>query len=186
MDSKKILRKKFSEIRGNITDKAAKDAEITERFLDMERVRDADCIMVYASFGSEVETYGIVDAFLGTDKKIAYPRCEENGIMVFHVIESFADLHEGMYRISEPDISLPVAEVTDRTVCIIPGLAFTENGGRLGYGGGYYDRFLAANINVYRLAVAYYRMIVNELPLSSHDLKVDSIVTEERMVLCNE
>ena len=186
MDSKKILRKKFSEIRGNITDKAAKDAEITERFLNMERVRDADCIMVYASFGSEVETYGIVDAFLGTDKKIAYPRCEENGIMVFHVIESFADLHEGMYRISEPDISLPVAEVTDRTVCIIPGLAFTENGGRLGYGGGYYDRFLLDNPHIYTIALSYEELITDELPLLQHDLMVNSIVTEERTVFCNE
>ncbi|MBR1823402.1 MAG: 5-formyltetrahydrofolate cyclo-ligase [Ruminococcus sp.] len=186
MDSKKQLRKKFSEIRGNITDKAAKDAEITERFLEMERVQEADCIMVYASFGSEVETYGIIDAFLGTEKKIAYPRCEDNGTMVFHVVESFADLHEGMYRISEPDISLPVAEITEKTVCIIPGLAFTEKGGRLGYGGGYYDRFLLDNPDIYTIALSYEELITDELPLLQHDLLVNSIVTEERTVLCNE
>ena len=186
MDSKKQLRKKFSEIRSKITDKAAKDAEITERFLELERVQEADCIMVYASFGSEVETYGIVDAFLGTEKKIAYPRCEDNGIMVFHVIESFADLHEGMYRISEPDISLPRAVATDKTVCLIPGLAFTEKGGRLGYGGGYYDRFLLDNPDIYTIALSYEELITDELPLLQHDLLVKSIVTEERTVLCNE
>ena len=186
MDSKKQLRKKFSEIRGNITDKAAKDAEITERFLELERVQEADCIMVYASFGSEVETYGIVDAFLGTDTKIAYPRCEDDGTMTFHIIESFADLHEGMYRISEPDISLPRAVVTEKTVCLIPGLAFTENGGRLGYGGGYYDRFLLDNPDIYTIALSYEELITDELPLLQHDLLVKSIVTEERTVLCNE
>lgn len=186
MDSKKELRKKYSEIRAKITDKAAKDADITERLLELDKVKEADCLMVYASFGSEVETYGIIDALLGSDTKIAFPRCEDDGTMTFHIIESFADLHEGMYRISEPDISLPCAEVTDRTVCLIPGLAFTEKGGRLGYGGGYYDRFLSDNPHIYTIALSYEELIAEELPLMKHDLLVNSIVTEERTVLCNE
>ena len=186
MDSKKQLRKKYSEIRAHITDKAAKDADIAERLLSLDRVREADCLMAYASFGSEVETYGIIDALLGSDTKIAYPRCEDDGIMTFHIIESFADLHEGMYRISEPDITLPQAVITDKTVCLIPGLAFTEKGGRLGYGGGYYDRFLIENPHIYTIALSYEELIADELPLLQHDLLVNSIVTEERTVLCNE
>lgn len=186
MDSKKTLRKKFSEIRGNITDKAAKDADITERLLEIEAVREADCLMVYSSFGSEVETYGIIDALLGSDTKIAFPRCNDDGTMTFHIIESYADLHEGMYRIREPDSSLPLAEITEKTVCLIPGLAFTEKGGRLGYGGGYYDRFLSENPDIHTIALSYEALIVDELPLMQHDLMVNSIVTEERTVLCNE
>lgn len=185
-NSKKAYRKKFSEIRASITDKAAKDADITERLLDLDVVREADCLMVYASFGSEVETYGIIDELLGTDTKIAYPRCNDDGTMSFHVIESYADLHEGMYRISEPDASLPLAEITDKTVCLVPGLAFTEKGGRLGYGGGYYDRFLMENPDIYTIALSYEALITDEIPLMQHDLMVNSIVTEERTVLCNE
>ncbi|MBP7186207.1 MAG: 5-formyltetrahydrofolate cyclo-ligase [Ruminococcus sp.] len=186
MDSKKQLRKKYSEIRAKITDKAAKDADITERLLSLDRIEDADCLMVYSSFGSEVDTYGIIDALLGSDTKIAFPRCNDDGTMTFHVIESLADLHEGMYRISEPDDTLPLAEITDRTVCLIPGLAFTEKGGRLGYGGGYYDRFLSENPHIYTIALSYEELITDELPLLQHDLLVNSIVTEERTVLCNE
>ena len=74
----------------------------------------------------------------------------------------------------------------ESSVCIIPGLAFTEDGGRLGYGGGYYDEFILANPQLYTIALAYEELIVQQLPLMQHDLKVDLIVTEERTVLCNE
>ncbi len=186
MDSKKLLRKKFTEIRANISDKSAKDAEITERLLNLDEIREADCLMVYSSFGSEIETYGIIDRLFGSKTKVAFPRCNDDGTMSFHIIESYADLHEGMYRIREPDSSLPLAVITNKTVCLIPGLAFTEKGGRLGYGGGYYDRFLMENPDIYTIALSYEALIADELPLMQHDLMVNSIVTEERTVLCNE
>ena len=106
--------------------------------------------------------------------------------MTFHTVTSLSQLNEGKYGISEPDSALPQPIINEYTVCIVPGLAFTPDGGRLGYGGGFYDRFLADNPGVYTIALAFDAMIVDELPLSAHDLKVDSIVTEERMVLCNE
>jgi 5-formyltetrahydrofolate cyclo-ligase len=90
-----------------------------------------------------------------------------------------------MYRISEPDSALPQPVITDKTVCIIPGLAFTEEGGRLGYGGGYYDKFIQENHDMTTIALAYEELIVDQLPLMQHDLRVDIIVTEERTVLCN-
>ena len=105
--------------------------------------------------------------------------------MTFHLIGSVADLHEGMYRIPEPDSALPQPVITDKTVCIIPGLAFTEDGGRLGYGGGYYDAFILEYPHIYTIALAYEELIVDQLPLMQHDLTVDLIVTEERTVLCN-
>ena len=185
MEDKKSLRKHFNAIRAAITDKSAKDADITERLLAMERIEEADTVLAYAAFGSEIDTYAIVDSLLSMHKTVALPRSEPGGSMTFHIIESAADLHDGLYGISEPDITLPVPELSDKTVCIVPGLAFTEKGGRLGYGGGYYDRFLASNQHIYTIALSYDELIVDELPIMAHDLRVDSIVTEERTVLCD-
>ena len=184
MKDKTALRKEFTALRKKLKC-VERDKAIAERLFSEEHIKNADIILIFASFGSETDTWGISQKFLSMGKTLAFPRSGDNGIMTFHIVESLSQLVEGRYGICEPDNYLPQPVVTDNTVCVVPGLAFTPDGGRLGYGGGYYDRFLAVNKNVYRLAVAYDDMIVDELPLSSHDLKVDSIVTEERMVLCN-
>ncbi|WP_296779599.1 5-formyltetrahydrofolate cyclo-ligase [Ruminococcus sp.] len=185
MEIKKELRKEFSHLRAEIKDKVSKDLDITERLLEEEKITEADNILLYASFGSEVDTYLLIDKLIEMGKKVALPKCGAERSMSFHLIGSVADLHEGMYRIPEPDIALPQPVITDKTVCIIPGLAFTEEGGRLGYGGGYYDAFISQYPEMYTIALAYEEIIVDQLPLMKHDLTVDLIVTEERTVLCN-
>ena len=185
MEIKKELRKEFSHLRAEVKDKVSKDLDITERLLEEEKIIDADYILLYASFGSEVDTYLLIDKLIEMGKKVALPKCGDERSMTFHLIGSVADLHEGMYRIPEPDSALPQPVITDKTVCIIPGLAFTEEGGRLGYGGGYYDAFILEYPHVYTIALAYEELIVDQLPLMQHDLIVDLIVTEERTVLCN-
>jgi 5-formyltetrahydrofolate cyclo-ligase len=160
--------------------------DITERLLQEEKILEADNILLYASFGSEVDTYLLIDKLIEMGKNVALPKCGPERTMTFHLIGSVADLHEGMYRIPEPDSALPQPEMSENSVCIIPGLAFTEDGGRLGYGGGYYDDFILQNPQLYKIALAYEDLIVKQLPLMQHDLKVDLIVTEERTVLCNE
>ena len=160
--------------------------DITERLLQEDIINEADVILLYASFGSEVDTYLLIDKLIEMGKNVALPKCGAERSMTFHLIGSVADLHEGMYRIPEPDSALPQPEITENTVCIIPGLAFTEDGGRLGYGGGYYDEFILAHPELYTIALAYEELIVQQLPLMQHDLRVNLIVTEERTVLCNE
>ena len=186
MDNKKELRKEFSHLRAEIRDKVSKDMDITERLLQEDIINEADVILLYSSFGSEVDTYLLIDKLIEMGKNVALPKCGAERSMTFHLIGSVADLHEGMYRIPEPDSALPQPEITENTVCIIPGLAFTEDGGRLGYGGGYYDEFILAHPELYTIALAYEELIVQQLPLMQHDLRVNLIVTEERTVLCNE
>ena len=186
MENKKELRKEFSHLRAEIRDKVSKDMDITERLLEEEKILEADNILLYASFGSEVDTYLLIDKLIEMGKNVALPICCSERSMTFHIIGSVADLHEGMYRISEPDNALPQPIITEKTVCIIPGLAFTEEGGRLGYGGGYYDKFIQENPHMTTIALAYEELIVDQLPLMQHDLRVDIIVTEERTVLCND
>ena len=185
MEEKKFLRKKYSEIRKNICNKKEKDLIIAEKFLNGSFLKSADCVLMYASFGSEIDTWNITRMLWDRNIETAFPRCGKDGIMTFHTVNSADELKEGMYGIREPDISLPQPEITENTVCLVPGLAFTEDGGRLGYGGGYYDRFLNSFPFVKRVSVAYEELFAESLPIMSHDLKTDYIVTQERTVMCN-
>ena len=187
MTDKKSLRKEFSALRKSLKT-SIKDDIIASRVLSMEQVLSADVILLYASFGSEINTWSLTEDLMLNGKKVAFPKCGENGCMTFHIVDDLTALRNGTngkYDICEPDSSLPQPVITEKTVCIVPGLAFTANGGRLGYGGGFYDRFLAENSSVHTIALAYEGMIADDLPLLPHDLKVDMIVTEERTVLCN-
>ncbi|MDE5582195.1 MAG: 5-formyltetrahydrofolate cyclo-ligase [Ruminococcus sp.] len=185
MDEKKLLRRKFSEIRKNIDGKCGKDIAIAKRFMDMEILKSADTVLLYASFGSEIDTFPTAYDIIGKNIQIAYPKSFRDGIMTFHIVKSPCELKKGMYGISEPDGRMPTAEITDNTVCILPGLAFMENGGRLGYGGGYYDRFLEKYPHIHKVAFSYEELITDSLPVMQHDARADYIVTPERTVLCN-
>lgn len=185
MNDKKELRKKFSEIRKSANSQF-KDTVICTKLLADEKIRSSDVILLYASFRSEVDTWHFAQNVLLKNMRIAYPVCRENNTMTFHIVSELNQLNDATYGICEPDILLPEPEITDRTVCIVPALAFTEKGGRLGYGGGYYDRFLFAHPEIYTIGLAYEKCIADELPVEKHDIKIKSVITEERTIICNE
>lgn len=184
MQNKKELRRLYSEKRALISSKMQKDKSITERILADERIANSDTVLLYASFGSEISTVSLIKQLLANGKRIALPRCESSGIMTFHIIDSPECLSEGKYGIYEPSGSLESPAITKNTSAVVPGLAFTEKGFRLGYGGGYYDRFLSKFPFVYTVGVVYEELIAESLPSLPHDITVNAIATEERMVLC--
>lgn len=166
-----------------------KDAVITAKLLGNERVRSADTVLLYASFGSEVNTWDLAEKLLFKKKRVAFPRCRKDGAMTFHLVDDLSQLKDGevgSFDICEPCPTLPRPELSRNTVCIVPGLAFTLRGERLGYGGGFYDRFLAENPDIFTVAAAYEDMLTESLPVLEHDIKINIIVTEERTVLCND
>ena len=181
---KKELRRQFSALRERLASPVS-DRLICERLLESELIRNADTVLLYASFRSEVSTDLLSEELRRLGIGMAYPLCHKGGIMTFHLVKDLKDLKEGAYGIQEPDTAFPQPELTGRTVCIVPGLAFTENGGRLGYGGGFYDRFLRDNPQVYTAAAAYEGQITPELPLEDHDIRLRSIYTDERKIICN-
>jgi len=188
MEEKSIIRNTFKDIRKKCHD-SAKEEIISARILSHEKINSADTVLMYASFGTEINTWNIAESLMRKNIKIAYPKCHKGGIMTFHLIESLSQLDDGgknSYGICEPCESLSEPEITENTVCIVPGLAFTEKGSRLGYGGGFYDRFLSVNREVYKIALSYESMIAESLPVMPHDISLDCIVTEERTINCNE
>ncbi len=184
--TKKEMRKHFSEIRKSVSCRES-DILITERLKNLDIFNNADTVLLFASYCSEPSTWDLAEILLERGISIAYPRCGADGEMTFYKVKSSDELHIGKYGIAEPAGSImSMPQITDKTVCIVPGLAFTEDGKRIGYGGGYYDRFLSKNPQVYTIALAYEKCITDDLPVMEHDIKIKSIVTEERMVLCNE
>ncbi|MBQ8961103.1 MAG: 5-formyltetrahydrofolate cyclo-ligase [Ruminococcus sp.] len=182
MQDKEELRRRFSQLRKGAKS-PEKDRLIVQRLLG--EIGGADTVLIFASFGSEPDTWTVAEELLKAGRNVCFPRCRAGGQMTFHKVTELAQLVENpdSFGIREPDESLPCPVIGSDAVCIVPGLAFTEKGERLGYGGGFYDRFLAKN-KVHTIALAYEECVTDTLPQSQHDLRVDMIVTEERTVLC--
>ena len=182
---KKELRSHFTSVR-RAAKNEHKDNMIMAGLLRLSEIYDADNVLLYASYGSEVDTWDIAQELLERDIRIAYPKCSKDGSMTFHVVSDLSQLKKGLFGICEPDGSLPSPDITDKTVCVVPGLAFSLSGERLGYGGGFYDRFLERYPDIITIGLAYEATTAMKLPSEKHDIAVKFVITEERTVLCNE
>ena len=177
--NKKEIRKAFFDIRDSIARVERKEfnKDIFSNFINSTFIRKYDLFLIYVSVKSEVDTLVIIDYLLKTDKKVAVPHCDGN-VMSFYIIKSINDLVDGVFGIPSVDISKSErVENFDKALCIVPGVSFDNNFNRLGYGGGYYDRFLSDN-NITTLGLCYERCIADNLPAEDHDIKMDYVLTE--------
>lgn len=160
------------------------DDAILVRLIDLPEVRSASTIMTYVTFRSEVETRGLIDWALAEGKTVAVPRIHgPRDMEAFCLCEPERDLVCGTWDIPEPCDGLESCSPQAIDVIVIPGVAFAVDGGRIGYGGGFYDTYMhALRPEVPRIALAFELQIVNTLPREAHDLPVDAIVTERRVI----
>lgn len=183
MISKKDLRIHLKNIRryNDETEKKRIDNLIADRFLNSEIFRNSDSVLIYVSYGSEIDTYGIIRRALADNKIVAVPCCS-GGIMEFYKLNAVDDLVPGSFGIPTVDTEnkLPFY-ACGNTVCVVPGLGFDEDGNRIGYGGGYYDRFLSDK-SLGTAALCYEKCLVDHVPTERHDKTVDFIFTEKRML----
>lgn len=155
--------------------------KICERFMALVTYRYADALLMYAPQGHEIDVTRIAKHALANGKTVAYPRCDTSGsTMEYHIITSLDQLERGSYGIMEPSPKLPVYDVksTEKAVCLVPALVYDKCGYRLGYGKGYYDRYLAA-FNGAKVGLVYDDFIVPHVPRGRYDLAVDVLVTEK-------
>ena len=155
---------------------------ITKRLLALGAYRGARCVMAYASFGSEFETADFLADVLAQGKKLVLPRIERgNRMLQLHAVGDPArDLAPGVWGILQPraDVCLPVP-ASQLEFVLVPGVAFTRRGERLGYGGGYYDGFIRSLSPRPPLVAAGFELqLFPELPLTDRDERVDLVVTE--------
>ncbi|MBL8994867.1 MAG: 5-formyltetrahydrofolate cyclo-ligase, partial [Spirochaetia bacterium] len=138
--------------------------------------RGAASVMVYFSANGEVDLGNAIDSFLGSGKKVLAPKVSGPEILPVQ-IASRSDLKPGFKGILEPGSAAAFTEAID--VIFVPGLAFDEEHFRLGYGGGYYDRFLAAHRGSFTVGCFYASQFFSELPVEDHDRPLQCIVTED-------
>ena len=178
---KKALRKKFKEIRNSVSDVRELSRQICSFVIESDFYKNADAVFTYYSDGSEVDTLTIIEKALRDNKKVALPKCSDrNGNMRFYYISSPEDLSEGMYGIMEPSADFPADDFSSKSLCVVPGLSFDKDGYRLGYGKGYYDRFLSQFKGV-SIGMCFDECLTSYLPRDEFDIKVDYIITNTKI-----
>jgi len=181
-DDKKRIRKEILALR-NALPRATMELmsrNICRRFTRLPVVQDCSSVMIFLSFGSEINTDYIIQLLWRQNKRVLVPACKpETREMDIIPINSFADVEPGYFGIREPKrgFGLPVAKEAIDLV-LVPAVAFDRRGYRVGYGGGYYDRFLVG-MSVPRIGLAFSCQIITEAPVDKYDQAVQGIVTEQ-------
>ncbi len=170
---KQILRNKYKEIRKNISNKEEQDNIIFNKVINLEEYKQSNLILTYVSLKDEVDTIKLIKHSLESGKKVAVPKCEGNDI-VFYKISSLEDLQEGSFQILEPKTNEIVKDF-DNSICIIPGLAFDKQNNRIGYGRGFYDRFLENYFGI-KIGLTYRECICDKIDSEINDIKMDRII----------
>ena len=137
--------------------------------------------MIYHSVGREPDTLRTIDSAYALGKSVALPRCYKGGVMEAREIKGLEALVPGMLGIPAPPDSAALIKPEEFELIFVPGLMFDESGYRLGYGGGYYDRYLSET-SAFTVGLARDRLVTDKLPREPHDISVKCLVTESRIV----
>ena len=163
----------------SVRQRQEKSERILEQVLGLPQYRKAGNILCYASFGAEVSTKELILKSLSLQKSVYCPRVEEDRIR-FYRIDSPNDLSEGFHKIPEPDAKSPVYRESPDTLVIVPGTVFDRCGHRIGYGGGYYDRFLAglskSSEGPFFVGVCFSCQLAENICPKPHDVPMDLVI----------
>ena len=157
--------------------------KITEHITGSSLYSDCCAVFIFVSDRREPDTRELIGAALESGKKVYVPLCTGDGIMEAVRISSLSELHPGKYGILEPvkdeytEIRDPEDFGTD-DICAVPCVMASEEGARLGHGGGYYDRFLERT-EARKVCLCFVRLLTDGIPEEDHDIRMDCIVTEE-------
>lgn len=173
---KQTLRRQIRELKRAMTEEQIVSAScrLGEKFAASELYKKASTIYGYLPYNQEVRTVPMLQRALDEGKRVAVPKCYGDE-MRFIYLDNLSQVESGYCGIPEPIADGPVAD--DPTALVLmPGLAFTERGERMGYGGGFYDKFLAAEPNHPTLALCYDFQMVDFIPTEAYDIPVDCVL----------
>ncbi len=160
-------------------EKAALDSGVLANVKKMREYQRCSTVFVYVSTPIEVDTRKIIEMAWADNKRVAVPRCiPETRQMTFHYINSFKELSAGTFSVLEPSSDAPIADNYDKSIMLVPALVIDKYGYRLGYGKGYYDRYIS-KYNGLTVGLCYLNNIKNRLYHGRFDKKLDYIITEK-------
>lgn len=175
--NKEELRKKFKIIRDNINNRNKKSSEIIKRLINTKEYQKSKVIALYSNISSEVETKELIKISL-ENKKVVLPKINKDNTMDFYEIKYLKDLEIGAFNIKEPKVKnkKPIRK-EEIDLIIIPGICFDKNRNRIGYGKGYYDKYLS-NTNIKKIGLCYEEQITKEIKSDKTDISLDYLITE--------
>ena len=180
---KNELRAQYSEKRKalSLQEKSKLDESITKRFLNMLSYRYSNQILFYASTDIEISTFDIFEKALKAGKSCYFPKCYENSQMSFYKVNSPDELVSDAFNIKAPMNETEIYKPQPSDIIIVPAMAYDSKGFRLGYGKGFYDRFLPDFLGT-KIGLCYSSFMAESLPRGRYDISVDIIVTEKKVI----
>jgi len=151
----------------------------------MRAYQGAACISCYVSVKNEMDTLGLIARALGDGKRVGAPVAEAGGHLTHREVSSLDMLEPAGFGLLEPPASAPEIQPRAFDLVVVPGLAFDRGGYRVGYGAGYYDRFLAET-RATRVGLCYAFQMLDRVPSETHDQPVDFVVTDSGVHMCRE
>ncbi len=183
---KKIIRQQIITARKNLnldfvnqTEDVIYDKFVNSNFLNF------NSYLVYSDFGNEVRTKRIIDYLLDHNREVYLPKCnvfDETFVPI--KISKNTKYSVNKYGISEPAEDIKENELIKLECVIVPGIAFDVNGNRIGFGCGYYDKFLKEHNLLFKIALCYDFQVIDNIKSSEHDVPMDVIFTEKRIIEC--
>ena len=143
----------------------------------------AETVMGFSAISPEPDVTAVLEVCISMGKRLALPRCEADGVMTARWVSALTELKPGAFGILEPPETLPVAAPEDLNLILVPGMAFSPKGARLGRGKGYYDRFLEEFAGR-TIGVCFDSSVLEEIPTEPHDRFMDAVLTDKRAILC--
>lgn len=181
MTDKKALRTRHLALRRALSEEAWRtgSARILERAAALPEVADASAILVYVAVrDNEVNTQPFIRSALVAGREIWVPVTYPKGRMTWSRLEAFDELSPAAFGLLEPQgDALREGDPPPESVVLVPGLAFDRTGARIGFGGGYFDRFLAG-FPGFKAGLAFDVQLTEGLPVEPHDVRMDAVVTE--------
>lgn len=176
---KKSIRKQIKEQREQLPVVEVKETseKIYEKFVTSESFQKAKVVMSYMSFKNEVDTHKINEAVITSGKKLILPRIKDKENI--EAVEYSGNFQKGSMGIIEP-VGEPYEKEID--LIIVPGIAFDREGNRIGFGRGYYDRFLEKYPKVQRVSLVYDFQLVESIPAEEHDKKIKLLFTKNNII----
>lgn len=181
METKQEIRKKALLFRSamSIQERRRRDILVTERLLGHQWYYGAEQLLLFLNYGTEIDTGMILSDAWEKGKRVYVPKVE-NGNIRFYRIKTLNDVREGYKGIREPsgreEGFVYIQENLPKILLVMPGAAFDRRRNRIGYGGGYYDRFLQDKPGMHKIAIGYSCQMFEEIPAEEYDIKPDQVI----------
>lgn len=190
--NKEIIRSKFKEVKKQLSndEKNFLDKKIEEKIFNLTQYLDSEIVLAYMASKIEINLDNIILESINKNKKVAIPRCDDSGVneyeMDFYFINKIDDVVINQYKIREPkklENKFFYEDLKDKNIIMfLPGLAFDKQGYRVGYGRGYYDRYLNKNcFKGLKIGLCYELSLIEKIDYQDNDVPVNILITEKQI-----